>query len=231
MTDRLSLPKYVQIAEMLIREIAAGHLADGARLAPEREMAATLGTSVTTLRKALDDLAQKGLLVRRQGSGNYISTKKTVPSVYAFLRLEKLSGGGLPTAQVLSVDHLPKPHGVAFGPAQNGHRIRRLRSLDGDVVALEEIWLDASYADVLRPEDLSESLYLYYKKHLGFIISRIEDQIGAEPVPDWTQGAFDPLEGAITPYIERISWSQDNEPAEYSRTWFDNNKARYISRL
>ena len=52
MTDRLSLPKYVQIAEMLIREIAAGHLADGARLAPEREMAATLGTSVTTLRKA-----------------------------------------------------------------------------------------------------------------------------------------------------------------------------------
>ena len=29
-----ALPKFVQLSEMLIREIAAGHLADGARLPP-----------------------------------------------------------------------------------------------------------------------------------------------------------------------------------------------------
>ena len=55
-----ALPKYIQISEMLIREIAAGHLADGARLPPERDMAADLNISVGTLRKALSDLVEKG---------------------------------------------------------------------------------------------------------------------------------------------------------------------------
>jgi len=52
MSDRQrpsALPKYVQIAEMLIRDIAAGRLADGARLPPEREMAEGLGVRVCWL--------------------------------------------------------------------------------------------------------------------------------------------------------------------------------------
>ena len=67
-----ALPIYVQISEMLIRDVSAGHYLDGARLPPERQLATDLGVSVTTLRKALDDMAQKGMLKRRQGSGNYI---------------------------------------------------------------------------------------------------------------------------------------------------------------
>ena len=56
-----ALPKYVQISELLIRDIAAGRLMDGERLAPEREMAESLATSVGTLRKALAILEEKGI--------------------------------------------------------------------------------------------------------------------------------------------------------------------------
>src|SRR6056297_2503562 len=123
-----ALPKFIQVSEMLIREIAAGHLADGARLPPEREMADDLGVAVGTLRKALADVADKGLLRRVQGSGNYVQHRPAVNSVYAFFRLELLKGGGLPTADVLSVDRLPKPDGFArYGGHAEGHRIRRLR--------------------------------------------------------------------------------------------------------
>ena len=55
-----SLPKFIQLSEMLIREIAAGHLTDGARLPPERNMADDLGVAVGTLRKALADVEAKG---------------------------------------------------------------------------------------------------------------------------------------------------------------------------
>ena len=55
-----ALPLYVQISELLIRDIAAGRLIDGERLPPEREMAEELGISIGTLRKALADLTQKG---------------------------------------------------------------------------------------------------------------------------------------------------------------------------
>ena len=50
---------------MLAREIQAGVLADGSRLAPERVMADELGVAVGTLRKALLELTQKGLVGAR----------------------------------------------------------------------------------------------------------------------------------------------------------------------
>ena len=109
MPDQSSLPLYIQISEMLIREINAGRYLDGERLPPERDMSAELGISVGTLRKALADLTLKGMLERVQGSGNYIRAQADTKSVYAFFRVELLRGGGLPTADVLDVTRLAKP--------------------------------------------------------------------------------------------------------------------------
>ncbi|SMY09128.1 GntR family transcriptional regulator [Flavimaricola marinus] len=227
-----ALPKYVRISERLIREIAAGHLADGARLPPEREMAVDLGTSVGTLRKALADLEAKGLLLRIQGSGNYVRQQPETASVYAFLRLERAQGGGLPTADVLTVDRMPKPDGAPdFGRSDEAHRIRRLRRLDGEVVALEEIWLDGGQVRRIKADDLSESLYLYYRDKLGLVIARVEDRVGVEQVPEWTDPRFGPRAGDWAGFVERVSWSESGHRVEYSRTWFDKDKSRYISRM
>ncbi len=232
MTDRTSLPKWVQTAEMLIREIAAGRLISGERLPPEREMAASLGLSVGTLRKALADLEQRGMLERRQGSGNYIRPNEAAAGVYALFRLELIEGGGLPTAETLEVARLPKPRGAPyFGPAPKAHRIRRLRRLGGRPAALEEIWLDAARADVLRQEDLSESLYLFYRARLNLWISRAEDRVGLGVVPDWAIPPFAPEPGAPCGFVERLAHDQAGAPVEYSRTWFDAGLARYVARL
>ena len=132
---------------MLIREIAAGRLVDGEKLPPERDMAEDLGIAVGTLRKALAELQRKGLLKRVQGSGNYVSARADVDSVYAMFRLELIEGGGLPTARVLSVARMAKPADLpSFGSSGEAHRIRRLRLLGGKPAALEEIWLDGSRA-------------------------------------------------------------------------------------
>lgn len=226
-----ALPKYIQISEMLIRRIGAGQLADGVRLPPEREMAQTLGISVGTLRRALADLASKGVLDRIQGSGNYVRHRPEVSSLYAFFRLEKVGGGGLPTARVLTVSRERKPADAPpFGPAAEAHRIRRLRLLDGEAIALEEIWLDASWRAEVAAADLSESLYLFYRRDLGLIVTKVEDQVGLGKVPDWAPEGFMSPERPCG-FIERISWAQTGARAEFSRTWFDNDKARYISRM
>lgn len=232
MAASTSLPKYIQISEMLIREIAAGYLADGSRLPPERDMAANLGISVGTLRKALGDLAEKGMIIRVQGSGNYVRQVTVPAAVYAFFRLEMLAGAGLPTAQVLSVNRMAKAAGVPdFGTSEAGHRIRRLRYLGDDLVALEEIWLDASYCDLVTPADLSESLYHFYRHTLGLIITSVVDTVGVATVPDWAAGQFHMRPTETAGYIERLSFDRHGTAAEFSRTWFDYNKARYVSRL
>lgn len=230
--DPTSLPKYVQTSEMLIREIAAGRLLDGERLPPEREMAGDLGIAVGTLRKALAELKTRGLLERIHGSGNYIRHDPGASGVYAFFRLELIDGGGLPTAEVLDVTRLKKPGDLpSFGQSESAHRIRRLRRLSGHPVALEEIWLDGNWADRLRPETMSESLYLFYRQSLGLWIVRAEDQVGLAPVPEWAASDFPLAPGAVSGHVERWAWASDGSKPEFSRTWFDTDKCRYISRM
>lgn len=232
MSDPHALPLHVQISELLIREIQSGRLVDGARLPPERTLAADLGTSVGTLRRALAELTAKGLLERVQGSGNYVRAKPDVRSVYAFFRVELLGGGGLPTAELVSVTRMTKPADLPdFGRSPDAHRIRRLRRLNGKPAVLEEIWLDGSYTDSVSASGLSESLYLYYKESLGLWISRAEDRLGLAPVPEWTVDAFAPRAGMLCLMVQRLSWAQDGTSAEFSRNWIDTEIATYVARI
>ncbi len=180
-----ALPKFIQISEMLIREIAAGHLVDGARLPPEREMADELGVAVGTLRKALADVEAKGLLDRVQGSGNYVRAQAR-----GEFGLCVFPAG---TAERGRVAHGRGAVGGSLGQActalralggdAEGHRIRRLRSLDGVQIALEEIWLDGATRDRIAVSDLSDSLYHFYRHELGLVIASVEDRIGVDVVP------------------------------------------------
>lgn len=227
-----ALPIYLQLSETLSRDIAAGHLLDGERLPPERDLAAKLGTSVGTLRKALADLARQGLLERRHGSGNYVRARPDAQSVYAFFRIELLGGGGLPRARLLSLDRMIKPGDLPrFGTSDEGYRIRRLRMLNDQPCVLEEIWLDGGYAPQVAPRDLSESLYLFYRQRLNLLIAHVEDSVGIGTVPDWSPPEFAPVAGSTTGFFRRISFDQDGRRAEFSRNWFDTDRASYLVRL
>ena len=232
MPSTAPLPTYLRIAETLGRDIAAGRLVDGQRLPPERDMATQLGVAVGTLRKALAEMEARGLLARRQGSGNYVQASAQPQGIYALFRLEHVGGGGLPTAEVIAVDRRPKPDDLPpFGAGTEAHRIRRLRRLSGQPVSVEEIWLCVSYAGRMDRDALSESLYLHYRQHLGLHITRAEDRIGQEPLPDWTPGDFPYPPGTPMPQVERLSQTADGTVAEISRNWFDPGVARYVARL
>lgn len=215
---------------MLIRDMAAGRLVDGARLPPEREMAEGLGIAVGTLRKALDVLSDKGLLERVQGSGNYVRSQENVPSVYSFLRIERVQGGGLPTAEMLAIDQMVAPREAGFR-SPNGFRFRRLRFMDDVPAAMEEIWLDGAVTEAVDAAAVSESLYLYYREALGVVITSAEDRVNLGPVPDWADARFGLKPGDLAGFIERTGRSQSGEIVEFSRTWFDTNHINYVSRL
>ena len=217
MPPATALPKHVQISEALIREIGAGRLIDGERLPPERKMAAQWGVSVGTLRKALADLEGQGLLARVQGSGNYVRQAGGPVGIYAFFRLELVRGGGLPTAEVLSVETLG-----------GAHRIRRLRRLNGIAAAVEEISLDASLAAGLDAADLSESLYLHYRREFGLVVARVEDRIGVGERPGWAAAL---LPDEICGAVERVAFDAAGRQIEASWTWFDAAKVRYVNRM
>ncbi len=61
-----------QIADVIRKEIRSHH-APGDRIASDREQATRFGVSVITVRQAMQQLCQEGLLERRHGSGTYVS--------------------------------------------------------------------------------------------------------------------------------------------------------------
>jgi GntR family transcriptional regulator len=235
-----SLPLYIQITELLTREIAAGRWAEGDRLPPEAELSEALGVAVGTLRKALAELDVRGHLERKQGSGTYIRHSAQATglangkSVYEFFKLELLKNGGLPSATVVDFQKILHPSFVpsfADNKPKFCYRVRRLRSLNAIPVAIEEIYFDARHHPQLSVEDLGEALYLFYQQRLGFWIAHARDRIGAGAVPNWSPSLFAPPAGVMCPKVERLSWSGKNQLEEYSITWFDTERCRYVNRL
>ncbi|MGH6908435.1 MAG: FadR/GntR family transcriptional regulator, partial [Aestuariivirga sp.] len=55
------------------RAIETGVYADGEQLPAERQLAITFGTARSTIRKILDQLEQRNLIVRRVGSGTFVN--------------------------------------------------------------------------------------------------------------------------------------------------------------
>lgn len=228
-----SLPLYLQIGELLSREISAGIWPDGSRLPTEAELARHLGVAIGTLRKSLALLEERGMLERIQGSGTYVRRKAKTGSIYEFFHLELKRGAGLPTAEILELDLCDKPEVLPeFGDGSSGKawRIRRLRRLGGVPAAVEEIWFDARHAPNLRRQDIAESLHFFYREKLGFWIARVEDKISVSPCPDFAPADSPFKPGTPLGHVERISWDNADRIEEYSRNWFDPETVCYAAR-
>src|SRR6266508_3319062 len=71
--DRASpVPLYYQVAQELERAIESGELKPGTRLDNEIALADHLGLSRPTMRRAIEYLVQRGLLVRKRGVGTQV---------------------------------------------------------------------------------------------------------------------------------------------------------------
>jgi len=66
---------YVHVAEHIAARIAAGELAPGTRLPPERDLAAEYGVAYNTVRRAMEELRGQGLVITLRGHGNYVTRK------------------------------------------------------------------------------------------------------------------------------------------------------------
>lgn len=73
--EESTLPLYQQLERRLREAIESRVLGPDDALPPERELAEELAVSRITVRKAIDGLVEEGLLIRRQGSGTFVSNR------------------------------------------------------------------------------------------------------------------------------------------------------------
>lgn len=70
------VPLYYQISEAMFDIIRKGRMEASTKIPPEDQLAQEFGVSKMTMRQALGKLVNDGVLVRRKGSGTFISEKK-----------------------------------------------------------------------------------------------------------------------------------------------------------
>src|SRR5215204_1783030 len=124
-------PLYRQVRDVLVKRIADGVWQAGQVLPSEPEIAADLGVSPGTVRKALDEMTAENLVVRRQGRGTYVARHDDARILFQFFKLEPDSGErAFPDSRVLEVSL--GPNGEAAGrlgipAAQPVLRLKRVR--------------------------------------------------------------------------------------------------------
>lgn len=154
------VPLYHQVASRIEAAIVDGRVPAGARIDNEIALGERLGLSRPTIRRAIQDLVDKGLLVRRRGIGTQvvrgsISRKLELTSLYEDLNSAKRT----PSTRVLgharsTADENVAAHlGVEVGsPVLH---VRRLRLADNVPLAVLDNFLPSEFVDIAR-EDLEK---------------------------------------------------------------------------
>lgn len=105
MTKTTRKPIWRSIVGQLTSDIANGHYATGDRLPTEAELSARFGVNRHTVRRALADMADAGLVHARRGSGVFVTAKPTDYPIGKRVRFHRniRATGQMPGKQVLCV--------------------------------------------------------------------------------------------------------------------------------
>jgi len=68
-------PLYEQVADYVAGRIEAGQMTPGQKLPAERDLAEEWGVGYQTVRRAMRELRDRGLVVSRVGKGTFIAPK------------------------------------------------------------------------------------------------------------------------------------------------------------
>lgn len=162
--DRSSpVPLYHQLAEQLSASIADGILQPGDPFENELAVAERLHLSRPTVRRAIQELVDQGLLVRRRGLGTTVANKKVhrnfkLSSLYDDLERD----GRRPRTTVLEFRHEVDERAASaldLPPETQLLHVTRVRLADDRPLALMHNWLPPTYDDVTREELETQGLY------------------------------------------------------------------------
>jgi GntR family transcriptional regulator len=127
-------PLYRQVKRELQNLVESGRYGPGDALPSEASIATSLGVSIGTLRKAVDELVHEHLLVRRQGKGTYVALHNDERFLFQFFHVEPREDPAALDAGLRRREY-PKVECVGFGRAKAGEaEAAALRIRPGDAV-------------------------------------------------------------------------------------------------
>ena len=229
-------PLYRQVKAIFVRRLMDGVWAPGAILPSEGQLAAEIGVSQGTVRKALDELAAENLVVRRQGRGTFVAEHDERRILFQFFKLAPDQGAPrFPDSVVLSVTTAlaNEAERAALDLAEEAAviRIRRQRAFDGAPLIVETLSLPQQLFPGLENGPIPNNLYSLYAGHYGITIANARERLKAVALSPEDAAALGVTAGEPALQIDRIALSLDGTPVERRLSLCLTQEVHYLSDL
>lgn len=212
------VPLYFQVSQRLEDAIRTGLLPAGSRLENEISISERLSLSRPTVRRAIQELVDKGQLVRRRGIGTQVvhgqvSRALELTSLYEDLEHTKRT----PTTETLTHETVPASAQVAnmLGISEGDQvlHLRRLRSAEGTPIAILENFLPTALAEISAAELEATGLY-HVLRSRGINIRVANQSIGARRAGGEESELLDVAKGSPVLTMDRTAYDDSGNAVE-----------------
>lgn len=213
-------PLYQQVRDMFVQRMVEGRWTPGQALPSEIDLAAEVGVSQGTVRKALDAMAAERLVVRRQGRGTFVAEHDEARILFQFFKLVPDVGEpAFPESRVDSVAQEPAGPADAdrlrLKPDAQVLRIQRVRSLGGRPVVAETVVLPADLFPGFAEGPIPNNLYGSFATRYGITVARAQERLKAVALDGTDAKALGVPEGTPALLIDRLALGLDGLPVEW----------------
>ncbi|MBP3650642.1 MAG: GntR family transcriptional regulator [Clostridia bacterium] len=221
-------PLYQQLMLRLKNDISAGVYPAGARIPSEQQLCETYSVSRVTVRKAILDLVQEGLLVRKQGKGTFVAgerMQRDLRHVTSFTDACAQRGQQAETRLISAQIVTASSEDASLLGLQEDEplfELIRLRLIDGEPVTLEINRFPASF-EYLKDLVAESSLYACLQAN-GVIPSSAVHDISLGHATPMVSKHLGTEVGVALLLLDEVIHDQHGQPLHLSRQWIRGDK-------
>jgi DNA-binding GntR family transcriptional regulator len=230
--DRSSpVPLYFQVAQHLEHMIESGELPMGTRLENEVDLADQLGLSRQTMRRAIEYLVGRGLLLRKRGIGTQVVQAKVTREVELTSLYDDLAKTGRdPSTTVVSFSTEPAPDALAaeLGLAAGTpvYVFERLRFAGAEPLALMRNHVPEHLMRLSAADLEAQGLYNLFRAS-GISMRIAKQSIGARAATAAEARALGERKGAPLLTMERSAYDEQGRAVEHGRHVYRASRYRF----
>ncbi|MGI8315980.1 GntR family transcriptional regulator [Halobacillus mangrovi] len=238
MIDKQSpIPIYYQIQEHLRSMIENKELNPGEAIPSERELAEKYDISRMTVRQAITNLANEGLLVREKGKGSFVAEQKIeqplmqLTSFSEDMRRRGIEPGTLVKefqivkASAKVSDELQLPEGEEI------YQLNRLRLGDGEPMAYEILSLPKEKLPLISEEIVKGSFYNYIEKEMGLSIERAVQSFEPSLATELESEMLNIEVGSPVLLLRRTTYLSDGSPFEHVKSTYRGDRYKFVAEM
>jgi GntR family transcriptional regulator len=229
-----SVTLYARIKDELRALIRDGTYKPLDQLPSESDMTARFGVSRITVRQALGDLQNEGVIFKVQGKGSFVARPKTDQDLSRLQGFaEAMSDSGhVAKNRVLSFRKLAADAYVAgklrLEEGTEVCQILRLRFVDSEPISVDISYVSAELGDRLKKADLAtRDIFLIFEHDYGIKLGNAELSIEATTVADDVAGHLRLDAGAPILRIERTTFTAAGQPLDFEYLFYRGDAFRY----